>query len=84
MGEVFGLIYGIVKLIPILDKAVRDFLVFYAKKQVEWFNEEVKVAVEKAIATGETRDVENTVNSPRAGKPSGNSGVDYSDPDSPK
>lgn len=84
MGEVFGLIYGIVKLIPILDKLVRDFLVFYAKKQVEWFNEEVKVAVEKAIATGETRDAENAISSPRAGKPSGNSGVDFDDPDSPK
>jgi hypothetical protein len=74
-------VYSLIKLIPIVDKAVRDFLIFYSVKQVEWFNAKVTKAVAKAIATGETSDLENSIGSPRAGKPSGNAGADFDDPD---
>ena len=83
MGEVFGLIYAIIKAIPIADKAVRDFLVFYAVKQKEWYAQEIKAAIEKAIATGDTTDLESAIGSPQAGKPSGQNGVEYSDPSKP-
>ena len=76
-----SLIYSLIKFIPILDKAVRDFLIFYSAKQVEWFNAEVTKAVAKAIATGETSDLENSIGSPRAGKPSGNAGSEFDNPD---
>lgn len=82
-ASVFGFIYALIKAVPILEKAVRDFLAFYAIKQKEWFYEELHKAVEKAIKTGETNDLENSIGSPRAGKPSGDSDSEFDDPSKP-
>ena len=83
IAEIFGFIYALLKAIPVLEKAVRGFIAFYAIKQKDWFYEELHKAVEKAVKTGETRDVENAIGSPRAGKPSGNDGSVFDDPDAP-
>lgn len=83
-SSVFGFIYALTKAIPVLDKAVRGFIAFYAIKQVEWYRKELHEAIKKAIGDGATKPIEDAIGSPRAGKPSGNDGVEYSDPDSPK
>ncbi len=79
--SVFGFIYALIKAVPILEKAVRDFLAFYAVKQREWFEKELNDAIKKAIATGETSDLEQRIGSPRADKPSGDSGSEFDNPD---
>lgn len=80
---IFGFIYSIIKAVPVLDKAVRDFFIFYAIKQKEWFANDVTKAVEKAIRTGQTEDLERDVGSPQAGKPSGQDGTTFDDPNNP-
>lgn len=82
-ASVFSFIYALLKAIPVLEKLVRDFFVFYAIKQREWYEKELHDAIKKAINTGETRDLENAIGSPRAGAPSGHDGSDYSDPSKP-
>jgi len=81
--EIFGFVYALIKAIPVLDKAVRGFIAYYSVKQIEWYRKELHEAIEKAVKTGETRDIENAIGSPRAGKPSGQTGADFSDPDAP-
>lgn len=83
MASFFGFFYALLQAIPVLDKAIREFLVYYAEKQIEWFNAEVRTAVDKAIATGETADEERSIGSPRAGKPSGDADSEFSRVDKP-
>lgn len=80
-AEIFGFLYALLKAIPVLEKAVRGFLAFYAIKEKEWYYASLHKAVEKAIKTGETTDLERQINSPRAGKPSGNPDSEFDDPD---
>jgi hypothetical protein len=80
-SSVFGFIYAIIKAIPIFEGWLRDFIAFYAVKQREWYEKDLHEAIQKAIASGETSDLERQINSPRAGKPSGDPNSEYDDPD---
>lgn len=81
--SVFGFVYALLKAIPLLEKLVREFFAFYAIKQREWFEKELHDAIKKAINSGETRDLENSIGSPRAGAPSGHDGIERDDPSKP-
>ena len=78
--SIFGFIYALLKAIPILESGLKAFFAWYAVKEKEWFYADLHKAVEKAIKTGETRDLENQITSPRAGKPSGDSDSEFDDP----
>jgi len=79
-----GLVYAIVKAIPVLDKAMRELLVFYAEKEKEWAFNAISKGEFKAITGKDQRDLEVAIGSPRAGKPSGDSDSEFSNPDKPK
>jgi hypothetical protein len=82
-AEVFGLIYSLLKAIPVLDKAVRAFFTWYTVKEKEWFYEEIQKAVNEAISTGQTGPLESAIGSPLANKPSNHAGAQYDDPSLP-
>jgi hypothetical protein len=79
-----GLVYAIVKAIPVLDKAIRELLVFYAEKEREWAYEKISKGIFKAITGKDQRDIEVAIGSPRAGKPSGDTDSEFTNPDKPK
>jgi hypothetical protein len=83
-AEVFGLIYSLLKAIPVLDKAVRAFFKYYAELEVAWFERELYDAIEKAIKTGQTSDLEHAIGSPRSGKLSGDADSEFIVIDKPK
>ena len=80
---IFPLILAVLKALPILHEWFKSFVKWYSIKQVQWFNEELKKAVEHAISTGETDDLVKAIKSPKAGKPSGHDGGEFDNPDSP-
>ena len=61
----------------LLHEWFKSFVKWYSIKQVQWFNEELKKAVEHAISTGETEKLEKAIKSPKAGKPSGHDGSEF-------
>lgn len=79
MAEFFGFIYALLKAVPVLDKGVRDFLLFYAQKQKEWFYADIHNAIKKAIETGDTSDLQKVIGKQEG--PSGHSGATFDDPD---
>lgn len=83
MLEAFGFLYALLKAVPIFNKWVQDFFVFYAQKQTEWAYAAISKGVTKAFRDGDQRDLEHAIGSPRADKPSGHDGVEYDDPNAP-
>ena len=65
------------KAIPVLDKAVREFVIWFSEQQRQWFYDSVARGVVDAIEKRDQRNLEHTIGSPRAGKPSGHPGVEY-------
>lgn len=82
-SSAFGFIYALLKAIPLVEKAVRDFLAFYAIKEREWYYEKLHKAIESATRTGETKPIEHAIGSPRSGKPSGHGDSAFDNPDAP-
>ena len=74
---IFSTILALLQAIPILDRWVREFLVFYAKKQEQWFYEAVAKAIVDSIEKRDQTPIEDVIKSPRAGKESGHDGVEY-------
>jgi len=73
-----GLIYSIIKAIPVIDQAVRSLLKFYAEQEKQWFYQEITKSMLDAVG-GDQRKLEEAINSSRAGKPSGHSGTRWRD-----
>jgi hypothetical protein len=78
MAEALGFIYALIKAIPVVDKAVRALLKYYAEQEKEWFYKEVTKAMLDAV-NGDQRKLEEVIGSQRAGKPSEQSGTRWRD-----
>ena len=83
MFAAFGFIYSLLQAVPILNTWIQEFFIFYAKQQKEWTYEAISRGVTGAIRTGDQRELEHTIGSPRADQPSGHDGAEFDKPDSP-
>ncbi len=81
--DIFGIVYALLKALPIIDAWFRAFFKWYAIKEREWYEAELHKAIQKAISTGETGDLEDAIKSPRRGKPSGDPDSVFDDPNVP-
>lgn len=75
-----GFIYSVLKAIPVLDKAARAFFIYYSELEKDWTYAAIAKANVTAIESGDQRELEKAIGSPKAGKPSGHDGVEYGDP----
>lgn len=73
-----SLVYSLIKTIPILDKAIRSLIIYYAALEKKWFYDAVTKGMLDAVG-GDQRKLEEAINSDRAGKPSGHSGTRWRD-----
>lgn len=69
--EVFSLILGIVKAIPIVDSWFQQFFVYYFNSQIDKMKEENRLAIAKVINEKDQRDLEKALGSKKAGEASG-------------
>lgn len=77
--EIVALITGIVKAIPILDKWVEQFMVYYFNKSIDKMKLDNFKAIKKAINEKDQRDLEKNIGNPNAGNPSGDAGSEIVD-----
>lgn len=77
--QIFGFIYALLRAFPIAERAVRDFIAFYIVKEREWYEKAVDAGVIKAIESKDQRDLEKSIGSDKAGKPSEQDGTEWRD-----
>lgn len=75
MLTVFASIMSVIKLVPIVDKWVERFVVWYAENQIATMVKENREAMKKAIEAQDQRDLEKVIGNPNAGEPSGTPGT---------
>ncbi len=77
--EVFSFILGIIKALPILDKWVERFVVFYVNMRIENMRDENFKALREAMERHDQIRLEKAMQNPNAGKPSGDAGTSIVD-----
>lgn len=68
--EIIALITGIVKAIPVIDKWIQQFIVYYTNKKIDEMERENVAALKKAIYEYDQRDLEKAIGNPNAGEES--------------
>lgn len=79
MLTVFAYILAFLKVIPIVDGWVRDFIVYYSNSAIDRMTTENRAAIKKAIDGQDQRDLEKALGNPNAGEPSNIAGTELRD-----
>ncbi len=74
-AEIFALILGIVKAVPIFNSWVEKFVAFYIEKQISDMVRQNREAIRKAIDGHDQREAERALGNPNPGGPSNVPGV---------
>lgn len=75
MSAVFSAIAAFLGSIPVLGRLVEQFIAWYVNKQIDKMSAENATVIRKAIEEKDQRDIERTMGSSKAGKPSGIDGT---------
>jgi hypothetical protein len=79
LSSIIGILLGIVKAVPVIDKWVEMFLSAYFAMKISEMKRENVDAIRKLIEERDQRDFERAIGSPKAGLPSGDSGSEFRD-----
>ncbi len=77
--EIISLLLGIVKLVPIVDKWIQDFIVAYTNSRIDSMRAENFEAIKSAIEKQDQRNIEKAMGNPNAGLPSNDAGTSVVD-----
>lgn len=75
MSAVFSAVAAFFSSIPVLGRLVEQFIAWYVNEQIDKMSSENAAIIKKAIEEKDQRDLEKTMGSSKAGKPSGIDGT---------